>query len=136
MIAIVDSFAWIEFLAGSEKEGLVREILAGAEVVVTPDIVLAEVARKLSRDGVSRAVVRRKVADISTLSQVTPISLEVAVGVYEAELELRTNAKSRGLSNPGLSDAVILTTARILHGKVLTGDPHFRGLPETTWLGS
>ncbi len=136
MIAIVDSFAWIEFLAGSEKEGPVREILAGSEAVVTPDIVLAEVARKLSRDGVSRAVVRRKVADISTLSQVNPISLEVAVGVYEADLELRSNAKSRGLSNPGLSDAVILATARILHGKVLTGDPHFRGVPETTWLGS
>lgn len=136
MIAIVDSFAWIEFLAGSEKEGQVREILAGSEEVITPDIVLAEVARKLSRDGVSRAIVRRKVTDISTLSQVTPISIEVAVGVYEADLELRRNAKSRGLSSPGLSDAVILTTARILRGKVLTGDPHFHGLPETTWLGS
>ena len=136
MIAIVDSFAWIELLAGSDRETQVREILAGSEAVVTPDIVLAEVARKLSRDGISRTVVRRKVADISTLSQVTPISLEVAVGVYEADLELRRNAKFEGLSNPGLSDALILTTARTLHGKVLTGDPHFRGLPETIWLGS
>ena len=136
MIAIVDSFAWIEFLAGSKKEGHVREVLAGSEAVVTPDIVLAEVARKLSRDGVNRAVVRRKVADISTLSRVSPISLEVAVGVHEADLELRRNAKSKGLSNPGLSDAVILTTARTLHGKVLTGDPHFHGLLETAWLGS
>ena len=136
MIAIVDSFAWIEFLAGGEKEGQVRGILAGSETVVTPDIVLAEVARKLSRDGVNRTGVRRRVADISTLSQVTPISLEVAVGVYEADLELQTNARSKGLNTPGLSDAVILATARTLHGKVLTGDPHFHGLPETTWLDS
>ncbi len=136
MIAIVDSFAWIEFLAGSAKEAQVREVIAGSEVVVTPDVVLAEVARKLFRDGVGRSVVRRKVADISTLSQVTPISLEIAVGVHDADLELRANAKSKGLSNPGLSDAVIFSTARVLHGTVLTGDPHFRGFPETTWLGS
>ena len=48
MIAIVDSFAWIEFLAGTEHEEMVRGLLSTADVVVTPDLVLAEVARKLS----------------------------------------------------------------------------------------
>lgn len=136
MIAIVDSFAWIEFLAGSEHEDRVREILATAETVATPDTVLAEVARKLARDGVAGALVRRKVTDISTLSQVIPITIDVALGVFEADLELRKSAKTRRLGNPGLSDAIVLSTARVLHGTILTGDPHFRGFPETSWLGS
>jgi uncharacterized protein len=133
-MVIVDSFAWIEFLAGSEYEGRVREILAAADVVLTPDLVLAEVARKLARDGVAPGLVRRKIQDLSTLSQVVPIDLEIALGVAQADLDLRQNAKSRRLHRPGLSDAVILSTARCLLAKVLTGDPHFEGLTETHWL--
>jgi predicted nucleic acid-binding protein len=136
LIAIVDSFAWIEFLAGSEHEERIGEVLTAADVVVTPDLVLAEVARKLARDKIRSRLVRRKVEDISTLSQVVPITIEIASGVFEADRELRRNAKSRQLESPGLSDAVILSTARSLHGLVLTGDPHFAALPETLWLES
>ncbi|MFI5418024.1 MAG: PIN domain-containing protein [Candidatus Lutacidiplasmatales archaeon] len=112
-----------------------REQLAGADVVVTPDLVLAEVARKLARDGIGRPLATRKLGDISTLSQVVPISLEIALGVAEADEELRRSAKSRGIERPGLADAVILSTTRTLRGRVLTGDGHFHGLPETIWLG-
>jgi predicted nucleic acid-binding protein len=136
LILIVDSFAWIEFLAGTSLEPAVRQELSAADVVVTPDLVLAEVARKLARDGISRPIAARKLGDISTLSQVTPIGLEIALGVPDADEELRRRAKSRGIERPGLADAVVLSTTRVRKGKVLTGDGHFRGLPETIWLGS
>jgi predicted nucleic acid-binding protein len=110
------------------------ELLTTADVVVTPDLVLAEVARKLARDNVPPGTVRRKVEDVSTLSQVVPITVEIALGVFEADRELRKSAKSRHLESPGLSDAVILSTARSLQGMVLTGDPHFEGFSETLWL--
>jgi predicted nucleic acid-binding protein len=134
LIVIVDSFAWIEFLAGTSLEPAVRQELEAADVVVTPDLVLAEVAQKLARDGITRPIAVRKLGDISTLSQVTPISVEIALGVAEADGELRKSAKSRGLEQPGLTDAVILSTTRALEGRVLTGDPHFHTLPETIWL--
>jgi len=35
---------------------------------------------------------------------------------------------------PSLADAIILATARILDAKVVTGDQHFRGLPNVIWL--
>jgi predicted nucleic acid-binding protein len=136
LIVIVDSFAWIEFLIGSVHETRIRETLTTADVVVTPDLVLAEVARKLARDGVQPGMIRHKVEDVSTLSQVVPITVEIALGVFEADRDLRKSAKSRHLDTPGLSDAVILSTARSVEGKVLTGDPHFEGLPETMWLES
>jgi predicted nucleic acid-binding protein len=135
LIVIVDSYAWIEFLAGTDLEPSVREVITNADFVATPDLVLAEVAQKLARENVSPRDVRRQVEDISTLSQVVPIGVEVALGVFVAGRDLRANAKARHLDRPGLSDAVILSTARSLHGKVLTGDPHFRGLSDTHWLG-
>lgn len=132
---IVDSFAWIEFLGGTSLEPAIRRQLAAADVVATPDLVLAEVARKLARDGISRAIAGRKLRDISTLSHVAPVTIDVALGVAQADDDLRANAKARGLDRPGLADAVVLSTTRTLKGKVLTGDVHFRGLPETEWLG-
>ncbi len=136
MTVIVDSFAWIELLGGSVHERRVRDALSRADVVVTPDLVLAEVARKLARDGVRPADLRQKVQDISTLSEVAPITVDVAVGVFEAESDLRRSARARRIDPPGLSDSVILSMARLRKGSVLTGDPHFQGFPETGWLGS
>ena len=136
MIAIIDSFAWIEFLGGTPLEPGVREVLTVADVVVTPDLVLAEVARKLARDGIGRSIANPKLQDISTLSQVAPISVEIAVGVAASDGELRRNARSRGLEKPGLAESVILSTAKILKGKVLTGDRQLKGLPDTIWLGT
>ena len=74
--------------------------------------------------------------DISTLSRVAPITVEVAGAVFAADANLRANARSRGLGNPGLSDAVILALARTLKASVLAPDPHFEGSPETLWMGS
>jgi predicted nucleic acid-binding protein len=123
LIVIVDSFAWFEFLVGSVHERQIRKSLTTAGAVVTPDLVLAAVARKLSRDGVHPGVVRHTVEEFSTLSQVVATSVEIALGVFEADGNLRKNARSGYLDTPGLSDAVILSTARSLEGKVLTGGP-------------
>ncbi len=135
MKAIVDSYAWIELLGGSPLEAAVREVLSGAEVIFTPDLVLAEVARRLARDGIDRPTTLHKLQEISTLSQVVPIDARVAIEVAASDEELRRNAKARGLQKPGLSDAIVLATTKALGGKVLTGDRHFRGLAETLWLG-
>src|ERR1700674_5764375 len=133
---IIDSFAWIEFLGGTSLEPAVREQLAAADVVLTPDLALAEVARKSARDGVSRQLASRKLQDISPLSQVPPVNLEIALGVSDSDAALRNNAKIRGIERPGLAGAVILSKTRVFKGKVLTGDSHFQGLTETVWLGT
>jgi predicted nucleic acid-binding protein len=43
---VIDTYAWVELLLGSEKGKKVVEILENAENVCTPSIVLAESARK------------------------------------------------------------------------------------------
>jgi predicted nucleic acid-binding protein len=53
-----------------------------------------------------------------------------------AALELAGKAREGGLGTPGLGDAIVLATARICRAHVITGDPHFKGLPETQWLAS
>ena len=50
-------------------------------------------------------------------------------------MELSEKAKTERLGGPSLFDAIVLATARLLKAKVLTGDEHFKELPETLWIG-
>jgi len=50
-------------------------------------------------------------------------------------MQLLEKAKIEELKPPSLFDAIVLATARLLNAKVVTGDEHFKGMPETLWIG-
>lgn len=135
MTVIIDSFGWIEFLTAGRFGPKVHDVLGGDDNLLTPDIVLAEVSRKLFRDGLDRETLQAQLSLMLSLSTVADLDLDVALEVPRADRDLRASARNQGLDNPGLADAVILATVRERGGKVLTGDRHFRELPETEWLG-
>ena len=135
MTLIIDSFAWIEYLAGGRLGTLVRSHLESPETMVTPDIVLAELARRFYRDGGTAVESVRRLTAVSTLSRIAPIDVGVALEVGVADRDLRARARVRRLSQPSFADSILLAFARFGSMRVLTGDPHFEGLPETLWLG-
>lgn len=96
---------------------------------------MAELARKYLREDVDPALLKRWLQGISEATEVYTIDVGLAFESAKASAELVDNARKEGLSRPGLGDALVLATARAVQGEVLTGDPHFRGLRETTWLG-
>jgi predicted nucleic acid-binding protein len=132
---VVDSYAWIEIFRGSEKGRAASDTIEESDQVVTPDIVLAEVARKYIREGIKENLVRKRIRTIVESSQVFGIDEECAAVSAKAYLEIENQAKKLKLHKPSLFDGIILGTARITESRVLTGDPHFRELPETIWLG-
>ncbi len=135
MKTVVDSWAWVELFKGSAAGRTAKERIEAAEDVFTPSIVLAELARKYLREGVDPAFIRRLLQTISESAEVIEIDIDLAQSSANASVELTEKARSQGLGRPGLGDAILLATARSLHAFVLTGDPHFKGLSETSWLG-
>lgn len=131
MNLVVDSYAWIELFLGGEKGKRVKQILSNAEEVRTPDIVLAEISRKYLREKVDEKRVRSRLEAISSASIVNSVDIEVALEAGGAYLELADKAKQQKRRMPSLFDAIILATAREYDSKVVTGDEHFEGLPET-----
>jgi len=131
---VVDSYAWIELFIGSSEGEKVRERMLEADRVFTPGIVLAEIARKYHREGVEREAIRERLRLIVETSEIIPIDEEVALESASCYEELLSRADERGIGKPSLFDAIILATARMREAKVLTGDEHFRELPETLWL--
>lgn len=132
---MIDSFAWIEYLSSGPHGAQVREVLEGDHELLTPDLVLGEVSRKLARDGQPRESIQTHLGVMATLTSIIPLSIPVALAIPSADEDLRASAKARRLPTPGLAGAVVLASARARGAKVLTGDRHFQTLDETLWIG-
>lgn len=133
MKIVVDTYAWVELFIGSEKGLIVKENLGSAEEVYTPDIVLAELARKYRRKGVEASEVEERLSKISVKNY--NHEKKIATKAAEVDCLLREKAKKMGLREPSLIDAIVLATAKSLNANLITGDRHFKEEPETIWIG-
>lgn len=135
LILTIDTYAWIEIVRDSPKGRAASESMKSAEQCYTPSVVLVEFASWCLRDGLSDELIVAEILAMGEASEVVPIDSSIALGAAHATSELRENARARRTSLPGLGDGIVLATARRKGAAVLTGDPHFQGLPETVWIG-
>ncbi len=134
MKIVTDSYAWVEHFIGSAKGRKVDELLENADEVYTPDIVLAEIARKYIREGVEPETVNIRLEEIAEASSIVCLDAKLALIAATAYTEMEANAKRSKLNRPSLFDAIVLATGKALEAKILTGDQHFKNLPKTLWL--
>jgi predicted nucleic acid-binding protein len=76
----------------------------------------------------------RELSAIQEASVVVPLDPDLAISASVATGELRRKSTAERRRPAGLSDGIVLATARRSGSKVLTGDSHFRGLTEVVWL--
>jgi predicted nucleic acid-binding protein len=131
---VIDSYAWIEHFLGSEKGKKVDNTLIDADEVYTPDTVLAEVARKYVRDAVDNQVTQERLKEMTEASNIICIDANIAQFAARSYMQLDDEAKKSNLNRPSLFDALVAAVGKSLDAKVLTGDKHFKNLPETIWL--
>lgn len=117
---VVDSWAWIEYLGGTAKGTKVKEVVEGGADILTSAVSMAEVVSKLRRAGRDFQAAAERIAALSRV--VAPDRLAaIAAGSIHAEMR-------RKAPNFSLADAFVLQAARSRGGKVLTGDPDFKGI--------
>jgi predicted nucleic acid-binding protein len=88
---ILDTSAWIEYFGATRRGEAVRDCVDGGEEIVIPDVVLAELARKLKRERVKDEEVKRVLYFVSSRSRVEAIDVELALlsAVRWVELDRR-----------------------------------------------
>jgi predicted nucleic acid-binding protein len=131
---VIDTYAWVELLIGSEEGRKVKELIENADEVYTPSTVLAETARKFLREGVDEKIITSWLEIITAASVITQIDSTIALNAAKCQLELTQKAKISKLNTPSLFDSIVYATAKVNQCKILTGDAHFRNLPETIWI--
>ena len=132
---VIDAYAWIELFIGSGKGLDVKNLIENADEIYTPGTVLAEIARKYVREGVDEKTIDARLEVIVLASNITHIDAGIALEASRCYLELTACAKKSKLNSPSLFDAIVLATGRLSKSKIVTGDEHFKNLPETIWIG-
>lgn len=119
---VIDSWAWMEYIKGTAPGKKVRQIIDGNANVFSSVLSVAEVCSKMTRFGYDARIGRQIIA---ANSSIIPLDENQAYEAGQIHAEMRKNN-----ANFGLADAVIISTARRLNAKILTGDPDFKDVKE------
>lgn len=123
---VIDAYAWIEYLDGSDPGRKVTAILENNDDIYTCAVTLGEVISKVARVGKDTKVAY----DILMgNSQIVIVDEELSLQAGLLHFEMRKNSKDFGLA-----DAYVLATARKLKAKILTGDEHFKPVKEAVMI--
>jgi predicted nucleic acid-binding protein len=77
--------------------------------------------------GTEKKQMDRMIETIRSRSLLVPVDLDIA---------RIAGAVRRDMKEGGIADAIIYATALRSRAKVVTGDPHFRGMPDVIFVGT
>jgi len=117
---VVDSSAWIEFLADGPKAAQLARYFEQEEHLLVPAIVVYEVYKKLLREQGNTAAERF----LSQALRLAMVDLDPGMAVAAAHTSLE-----HGLA---MADAIVYAIARTHQAQLVTMDKHFRQLPGVT----
>jgi len=123
---VVDSYAWIEYLDGTEIGRKVSDLIKENNEIFTCVLTIAEVASKAARKGKD---VKIAYDVLTSNSKIIDADEELSLRVGLLHFEMRKTVKDFGLA-----DAYILATAGKLKAKILTGDIHFKNMKEAVLI--
>ena len=123
---VIDSYAWIEYLDGTEKGRTVSNYLDENEEIFSCALTIAEVISKAARKGRSE---RTAYEVLTNNSKIISADQELSFQAGLIHCQMRKTVKDFGLA-----DAYVLATAEKLDAKILTGDNHFKNIKEAILL--
>ena len=116
---VIDSYAWIEYFKGT-KQGEIASKFIESGKAVTSVISIAELSEKYLKEGKD---FQERLDFI--ISQTKIINLDSNLAKVAGRLNFENKKKIKDF---GMADAIILATAGLVNGKVVTGDEHFKNL--------
>lgn len=121
---VIDSSGWIEFFTDGKHTDAYLKYLESDKPIWLPSLVIYEVYKKVCREK-SEADALLAVTQMEGKSEAV-IPLDDQLAMSAADLSLR-----HGLA---MADAIIYTTAIQEAATLITGDRHFKGLPNVVWV--
>jgi len=128
MTVLVDSWAWIEYFKGSAAGEKVKELLENSQdKVIVSAVNIAEVYNSFLRD--------YSPPKNEQYAEASRKAMKQRSYVYEVDEKIAVDsAKIKHEKKWGLGDSIIYATAKREGVKVMTGDPHFKGLNDVIFL--
>jgi len=118
---LLDSFAWIEYFRGSRRGAIVRDYVEGDEPLYTPSVCLTEIKSRYLRDKKDPST---RIELIVERSIVVVLDRETALLAADVKQKHKLHT----------IDAIIYATAQHKGLTLVTGDQHFRGIPNVEMI--
>ena len=129
MIYIIDSHAWIEYLIGSAQGSLVKRILSQKSAkCITLECCISELKGFCIREKYNFSRVYKVVKG---KSYILPVLIDQWIKAADIKAELRVKKPTFGLI-----DAILIAKQMEVSAKIVTGDPHFKGLKKVVFIGT
>jgi len=129
-VVVFDAYAWCEYAMDGSHADMVIETLRSAYQALTPASALAEIREALLRHRVEPGVIKDIMEFIRDKSQVVSIDADVAEKAGEVNFQMKEQVRGWGML-----DSFVYAVAVLNQGQVLTGDTHFRDLPNVIYIG-
>lgn len=119
----MDTYAWVEYFAGTDQGKRVAEILEENRERITPATVISELTEKNLKEGFTESEIDEMVSFIASQTRVYSCDLEVAQKAGELNFAMKKKVKGWGMM-----DSLNYAVAVVLGCAFVTGDPHFEHL--------
>ena len=124
---VIDAFAWIEYLDGSESGKKFAEIIEGkSNEIFTSSVTIGEVISKALRGNKNIEIALNHINNLSTVLDITQ---EISAAAGHIHFEAKKKEK-----NFGMLDAFVAATAKKVGAKILTGDSDFKNFKEAVMI--
>ena len=124
-----DAYAWVEYALNGPKADKVNALLEGAAEALTPASVIAELKESMLKNKVEKEIMTQVINFIQSKS----IVVEIDSKIGELAGVINYNHKKK-IKDWGMLDSFVYAVSTAENGKVLTGDPHFKGLRDVIFL--
>ncbi len=123
---LIDSFAWFEYFEGTDIGNKAKEFIESDNELFSINLTISEVVSRFKRKKFDYELAYKAIITNSKVIEISP-ELAKKAGILHADLKEKYD-------NLGLVDALLITLARNLNAKILTGDQHFKEFKEAVML--
>src|SRR3989344_5225550 len=128
MIYIIDTYAWVEYINGSNRAVALKKLFENsASKFITMECCIAELAG---------FCIKKKIdfKRIFELVKTNSIILPVLTGNWIEAARIKSELREK-IGNFGLIDSILVSKQKELKAKIVSGDPHFKGLKDIIYIG-
>ena len=128
---VFDAYAWVEYTLNSPYADMIAEKLSSARHPLTPATVIGELKEAMLRHHIPKSKISSVLLYAKNKSTVVNIDAEIAEKAAEINFQHKKTIKGWGML-----DSIVYAVTILKKGRVITGDPHFKNLPQVTYIGT
>jgi len=128
---VFDAHAWVEYALDSPHADIIAEKLSSSRHPLTPATVIGELKESMLRHHIPKSKISTVLLYAKSKSAIVNVDAEIAEKAAEINFQHKKIIKDWGMLN-----SIVYAVTILKKGQLITGDPHFKNLPQATYIGT